>query len=157
MSNVSGKKTGGKTKTSELHDLAYNFYVEINGIGFSFSKVSGLDRSSNMEEINEGGYNGYVHRMRNFDNGQHVLSLEYGSSNASFMFDSLEPGRYIPEGVYVTTLGNDFRFGGKSFLLDGCYIQKISYGEFDAERSSLMINRLEIAYSRLIMTNGSKK
>ena len=64
--------------TIESHHRAYNFYVEINGYGFSFKKVSGLERATQFEELHEGGYNGYSHRMRNHDTGQHVLTLEYG-------------------------------------------------------------------------------
>ena len=133
------------------HHRAYNFYVEINGIGFSFSKVSGLERSNSMEEFHEGGYNGYSHRMRNHDQGQHVLTLEYGSTTTSFILDSLEPGRYLPKGVYVTSLSHDSWMSGKTFELDGCYVQKISFGDYDAERSSLVINRMEIVYSTLTM------
>jgi phage tail-like protein len=137
--------------TVESHHLAYNFYVEINGHGFSFKKVSGLELATQFEEVHEGGYNGYAHRMRNYDSGQHVLTLEYGSTNVSFMLDNMEPGRYIPDGVYVTTLNQSSLLSGKMFTLEGCYLQKISFGELDAEQSAVMINRMEIVYSKLSM------
>lgn len=135
----------------ESHHLAYNFYVEINGLGFSFKKVSGLDIGTSFEEIQEGGYNLGVHRLRNADSGQHVLTLEYGSTNISFMLDKLEPGRYIPDGVYVTSLSHSSLLSGKMFQLEGCYLQKINFGDFDAEQSAVMINRMEIVYNRLTM------
>ena len=137
--------------TIESHHRAYNFYVEINGYGFSFKKVSGLERAAQFEELHEGGYNGYSHRMRNHDTGQHVLTLEYGSTNVSFFLDNIEPGRYIPDGVYITSLGHNSMLSGKMFELEGCYLQKISFGEFDAEQSAVMINRMEIVYSKLSM------
>ena len=137
--------------TIESHHRAYNFYVEINGHGFSFKKVSGLERAIQFEEVHEGGYNGYSHRMRNHDAGQHVLTLEYGSTNISFMLDDIEPGHYIPDGVFITSLDHGSMLSGKMFALDGCYLQKISFGEFDAEQSAVMINRMEIVYSKLSM------
>lgn len=137
--------------TIESHHRAYNFYVEINGYGFSFKKVSGLEKAIQFEEVHEGGYNGYSHRMRNHDAGQHVLTLEYGSTNISFMLDNIEPGRYIPDGVFVTSLDHGSLLSGKMFSLEGCYLQKISFGEFDAEQSAVMINRMEIVYSKLSM------
>lgn len=135
----------------EWNHVAYNFYVEINGRGFSFKKVSGLETASSFEELHEGGYNGYAHRMRNHDAGQHVLTLEYGSTNVSFMLDEMEPGRYIPDGVYVTSMDQRSLLSGKMFQLEGCYLQKISFGDFDAEQSAILINRMEIVYSRLTM------
>lgn len=130
---------------------SYNFYVEINGHGFSFTKVSGLEKGISMEEVQEGGYNGYAHRMRTQDTGQHVLTLEYGSTNINFMMDNIEPGRYLPKGVYVTSLSQDSMISGKMFELEGCYLQKISFGDFDAQNSAVLVNRMEIVYSKLTL------
>lgn len=144
-----------------VHDLAgiyhrgYNFYVELNGHGFSFSKASGLENSVQMEELREGGYNYYTHHMRSQASGQHVLTLEYGSTNLNFLLDDIEPGRYFPDGIYLTILDQRSLVSSKIYLLDGCYLQKISYGEMDAERSAIVINRMEIVYSRMVaVTTG---
>lgn len=143
------------------HDIAgiyhrgYNFYVELNGHGFSFTKASGLENGVQMEAIREGGYNYYTHHMRVPDSGQHVLTLEYGSANLNFMLDDIEPGRYFPDGIYLTVLDQMSLVSSKIFLLDGCYLQKISYGEMDAARSEILINRMEIVYSRMVaVTTG---
>lgn len=133
------------------YNRGYNFYVELNGYGFSFTKVSGIEKGVNMEPLQEGGYNGYSHQLRTQEAGNHVLTLEYGSTNINFMLDGIEPGRYFPDGVYVTTLGHNSLLSGKMICLEGCYLQKISFGELDAERSAILINRMEIAYSRITL------
>ena len=130
---------------------SYNFYVEINGHGFSFTKVSGLEKGINMQEFQEGGFNSYSHRLRTPDEGQHVLILEYGATNLNFMMDNMEPGRYLPKGVYITSLCQDSMLSGKMFTLDGCYLQRISFGDFDAQSSAVLINRMEIVYSKLTL------
>lgn len=138
-----------------MYHRGYNFYVELNGHGFSFTKASGLETSAKMEEVREGGYNYYSHYMRTPDTGQHVLTLEYGSTNLNFLLDDIEPGRYFKDGVYLTILDQRSLVSSKIYLLDGCYLQKISYGDMDAERSSIVINRMEIVYSRMVaVTSG---
>ena len=133
----------------------YNFYVEINGTGFSFTKASGIENDAQMEQHREGGYNYYTHYLRNQSTGSHVLTLEYGSTNTNFKLDDIEPGRYFPDGVYLTILNTSSLVSSKIFVLDGCYLQKISYGEMDAERSSIVINKMEIVYSRMAcLTTG---
>ena len=131
------------------YDRTYNFYVELNGMAFSFSKVSGLENTINMNPIMEGGYNGYVHQMRNSDSGHRVLTLEYGASNLNVMMDMLQPGRYLPKGVYIASFGHSSILSKRCFSLDGCYLQKIDYGDFDAERSEVRINKMEIVYSKI--------
>lgn len=150
----SAKKTDKKKtrSTGELHHLAYNFYVEINGHAFSFMKVSGLENSISFEEIHEGGCNGYSYRMRNYDTGQHILTLEYGASKSSLELDRIEPGRYLTGGVYVAPLNHASAMSGRSFQLEGCYVQRITFGEFHADQSAVLINRMEIAYSKLHMS-----
>lgn len=129
----------------------YNFRVLINGFLFSFSKVSGLERESQLEQYQEGGYNSYVHRLRSQDSDQHVLTLEYGTTNLNFMLENMEPGRYIPGGVFVQVLGSSALSVGKMFLLEGCYLRKVSFGDLDASSSTLFINRIEIEYSSLTL------
>ena len=40
---------------------------------------------------------------------------------------------------------------GKMFELEGCYLQKISFGDFDAQNSAVLVNRMEIVYSKLTL------
>ena len=134
-----------------FYHRGYNFKVLMNGSVFSFSKISGLERESQLEQHQEGGYNGYVHRLRGQDSGQHMLVLEYGTTNLNSMLENIEPGRYIPDGVCVEILGSGASSDGKKHLLEGCYLQKISFGDLDASSSTLFINRMEIVYSRLTL------
>ena len=127
----------------------YNFYVELNGIAMSFSRVSGLSRSASMQPFQEGGFNSRVHYLRgNMD--EQSLTLEYGTTAEVKALDQLMPGRYLPKGVFVQVMNDAFENSHCSYSLSGCYIKRINFGELNASDSRLVINSIEITYDHMI-------
>lgn len=127
----------------------YNFFVEINGIAMSFSRVSGLGRSAAMQSFQEGGFNNRVHYLRG-NMEEQSLTLEYGTTTEMAALDQLMPGRYLPKGVYIQVMNDAFESSQCSYSLSGCYIKKINFGELNASESRLMINSIEITYDHMI-------
>ncbi len=131
---------------------SYNFFVEINGIAMSFSRVTGLGRSASMESLYEGGFNSRVHFLRgNMD--EQSLTLEYGTTTDTRALEMLMPGRYLPKGVYINVMNDSFSSSKCSYALSGCYIKKINFGDLSAAESRLIINTIEITYDH--MTYGA--
>lgn len=127
---------------------SYNFYVELNGIPMSFSQVSGLQKSASMQPVHEGGYNSRVYYLQSPSQEEKTVTMSYGMAKFNVELHRMAPGRYLPQGVLVGVM--DDRFGqAATFSLDGCYIKKIGFGDLDAASSRIMINTLEIVYSRI--------
>ena len=127
----------------------YNFFVEINGIAMSFSRVSGLSKSASMEPMQEGGFNGRVHFLRGNMEDQ-SLTLEYGTTTDTKALEQLVPGRYLPKGVYINVMDDAYNSSKLSYALSGCYIKRINFGELNASDSRLIINNIEIVYDQMI-------
>lgn len=130
----------------------YNFYVELNGIKTSFSRVSGLARGASMQPVQEGGFNGRTHFLRGVAEEQTVV-LEYGITSDTATLEQLVPGRYLPKGVYINVMNDAFDKSKCSYSLSGCYIKNIRFGELSASESRLVINTIEIVYNH--MTYGA--
>lgn len=144
---------GSSTNQTVLYNRGYDFLVELNGHKASFSKVSGIENRGAMEEIQEGGYNRAPQYMRGMVHGEHVLVLEYGATNLNFALDSLSPGRYLPKGVYVREKAKGDKTAPRVFCFEDCYLKQISFGELDASKSSLLINRIEIVYGMMTVSS----
>lgn len=127
----------------------FNFKVEVNGVLLSFSRVSGLERNASMETVREGGFNFHTHYLHNAQDGERVLTLEYGMADFNENVSQLTPGRFLPKGVTVMVLGDDRSKIRVTYGLDGCYIRRINFGDLDAESGGLVVNQLEIVYSSI--------
>lgn len=127
----------------------YNFYVEINGIVMSFSRVSGVGRGVSLQSHHEGGMNGRTHFLRGNQEEQ-TITLEYGVSTDTTALEQLMPGRYLEKGVYINVLNDAFENTKCSYSLSGCYIKNIRFGELSANDSRLVISTLEITYDHMI-------
>lgn len=130
----------------------YNFFVELNGIAMSFSRVSGLGRGASMQPIQEGGLNSRIQYLRGASEEQSLI-LEYGTTSDTEALNILMPGRYLPKGVYINVMDDAFNSSKSGYALSGCYIKKINFGELNASDSRLLINTIEITYDH--MTYGA--
>ena len=125
----------------------YNFRVEVNGVPLSFSRVSGIERSMNMNTLQEGGLNRHVHYLNNGVSGERALVLEYGMAKSNAAISQLTPGRMLFKGVTVMVLGDDASKPAVTYSFEGCYIRKVSFGDLNAGNGEVLINHLEIVYS----------
>jgi phage tail-like protein len=121
-----------------------------NPIDIRFQKVSGLSAEMGTDSINEGGENLYTHRVPsriNYNNlvlerGMVIgspLNLEFNAAFSLF--------RFAPSNVLVTL------FSEKSIPLAGwmfikAYPVKWSVSDLDATESAVVIDTMELAYTR---------
>lgn len=127
----------------------YNFFVEVNGIEMSFSRVSGLGKGATLEPVQEGGNNSRIQYLRGPIEEQ-TLTLEYGVTTDVAALNTLTPGRYLPKGVFICAMNDAFEQTKNSYSLSGCYIKKVNFGEFNASGSQLVIHSLEISYDHML-------
>ncbi|MFD2563167.1 phage tail protein [Aquimarina rubra] len=127
-----------------------------NPIDFRFQKVSGLSAEIQTDTVNEGGQNLFAHRLPgkvNYNN----LVLERGYST-SFVPSPLTQEfniafsafKFAPSNVIVT-LFHDFE--GTSAPLGAwhffkAYPVKWSVSDLDGESNTVLIDRMELAYTR---------
>jgi phage tail-like protein len=121
-----------------------------NPIDIRFQKVSGLNAEVNTDTINEGGQNLYTHRIPtkiNYNN----LVLEKGIVTGSPLhieFNStLSFFRFAPSNVMVT-LFSETSIPIAGWLFMKAYPVKWSIADFDANANAVVIETMELAYTR---------
>lgn len=127
----------------------YNFQVYFDNYKMSFARVSGIERSITTESFCEGGMNHRSYILRNADRSEHVMTFERGYAVIdSLLGPKLEAGTRLSQDVciYVT---NELSIPVKAYYLSGAMIRKIDIGEFDAMKSELLIEKIEIVYELL--------
>ena len=121
-----------------------------NPIDIRFQKVSGLSAEVSLSEINEGGQNLYRHRMPEKINYSNLV-LERGmviGSPLNIEFNvALSLFKFAPSNIMVTL------FNEKSIPLAGWFFTKAypvkwSVSDFDAEANGVVIDTMELAYTR---------
>lgn len=122
-----------------------------NPLDIRFQKVSGLSAEVKTQELAEGGQNLYTHRLPtrvDYNN----LTLERGMVIGSLLnldFNkTLSLFEFHPSNVMVTLFGDD-----KSPLAAWMFIRafpvKWSTSDLDAEEEGLVIDTMELTYSRM--------
>ena len=121
-----------------------------NPIDIRFQKVSGLSAEVSLSEINEGGQNLYRHRIPEKINYSNLV-LERGmviGSPLNIEFNvALSLFKFAPSNIMVTL------FNEKSIPLAGWFFTKAypvkwSVSDFDAEANGVVIDTMELAYTR---------
>jgi phage tail-like protein len=121
-----------------------------NPLDIHFQKVSGLSMSMDMDSVNEGGQNLYTHRIpKKVSYGNLILErgvpavsplgIEFNIAFSMFKF--------APSNVLITLFNEDsIPVMGWMFLK--AYPVKWSMSDLDANGNSLVIDTMELAYSR---------
>ncbi len=134
--------------------VGFFFRVEVAGIQTSddvrFQEVSGLSAEIGVEEIEEGGQNGFVHRLpKRAKYGNLVLKrgLFSDSELASWCRDAIEHFEFETRDITVSLLDED---GGTlaSWHFLHAWPVKWSISDFKAQDNALVIESLELAYRR---------
>ena len=121
-----------------------------NPIDIRFQKVSGLSASVETSEIEEGGQNLYVQQLPTkikyenlvLERGMAIgspLTLEFNATFSLFKFS--------PSNVLVTLL-SEKHYPLAGWLFMKAYPVKWSVSEFDAEANAVVIDTMELAYTR---------
>lgn len=126
--------------------LSYNFHVFIDKAEFGFSKVSGLQRTSEPVTYQEGGLNDRVHVLPGPVKSCGALHLERGAyAGEYFPFYFVGERISCPLRLEIWNNANS-RLGGKVYTLVGLVVKKFEAGEMDALQNTLLIDRFDIDY-----------
>jgi len=137
---------------------AFHFEVDIGGSSYPFRTCSGLSSETKVYEVEEGGVNGYVHKLvdrTTFPN----LVLGQGFCNPSSPLYALYQA-FIADG------GTKKRFDGfvraigpngtsAKWVFKNGWIAKWSSSDFDATQNQVAIETIEIVHEGLQLVGGS--
>ncbi len=142
------------------HDLILGFRFGVfffvggvvpNPLDIRFQKVSGLSAEVKTRTVTEGGQNQYTHRLpERIDYGNLVLErgMVVGSPlNIEFNV-AMSAFKFVPSNVLVTLFGED-SVPRAAWLFIKAYPVKWSTSDLDAKEGSLVIDTMELSYSRM--------
>lgn len=117
---------------------------------FAFQRVSGINSEVQLETINEGGQNLYAHRVPGRINyGNLVLERGYtlGSPLTLEFLNTFSRYQFVPSRVLVMSHDDTgIPIGAWSF--EKAYPVKWSLSDFDAQDSKVLVDTMEVAYTR---------
>lgn len=122
-----------------------------NPLDIRFQKVSGLSAEVTTKTVNEGGQNLYTHRLPERISYQNLvlergmvvgspLNLEFNAAMSLFEF--------FPSNVLVTLFGEE-QNPVSGWLFIKAYPVKWSTSDLNATEDSVLIDTLELAYTRM--------
>lgn len=121
-----------------------------NPLDFRFQKVSGINAEVQLETVKEGGQNLYSHRLPNKVNYNNLV-LERGytiGSPLNIEFNiALSKFQFYPSNVLVT-LFSEIGVPVGAWLYMKAYPVKWSVSALDAKANSVVVDTMELAYSR---------
>ncbi|MBQ6886975.1 MAG: phage tail protein [Lachnospiraceae bacterium] len=132
--------------------ITYNFMVFLGPLKVSCAKVSGVENVLDTTTVSEGGVNDRVYTLEAPAKTEKTLILERGSclslNAAEFI---LVPGYRFTTDIIVFVLDIE-QIPRFVYSFSGCYVKKVKYGDLDASRSEVLMERVEIAYETVIKT-----
>lgn len=130
----------------------YNFMVFLGPVWMRCARVSGIERVIDTTTVSEGGVNDRVYTLEAPATTERTLILERGvceSLNPAEII--LMPGYRFTTDLLVLVLDVE-QVPHFIYSFSGCYVKKVSYGDLDASKSEILIERVEIAYETVIKT-----
>ena len=131
---------------------AYNFVVMIDNLKIGFTKISNFEVGYESEVLMEGGVNGKVFSLNSSVKREGTVVMERGVFSGSDeseldLLKALRAEVRFPTasiGVMNQT-GNLVKF----YALRGLKVKKWRLSEFNAKRSGMLIETLELAYEEI--------
>lgn len=121
-----------------------------NSLDIRFQKVSGISAEIETTDIREGGENIFTHRLPNRVNYNNLV-LERGmviGSPLNIEFNvAMSSLKFTPSNVLVMLL-NEQSIPLSSWLFQRAYPVKWSTSDLDANANSIVIDTMELAYTR---------
>ena len=150
---MGAQPAGTANQTTVDAHPACRFYVEIDGMTQAvFSEVSGLGIEMVVEEVEEGGNNGFVHRLPGRCKVSN-LTLKRGMTKSNeFVKWVLEvaQGKIVSRNLSVIL----YDIGGVEFIrwnFSGAYPIKWTGPQFKSDDNGTAIETLELAHKGLVM------
>lgn len=132
---------------------AYNFKVYFGPFHFSCAKISGIESIQDTMTFAEGGVNDRVYTTDGNPTTEKVLvfekALSAGETDGSFFLYS---GFRFFSDIFVFVL-DEHKNPKWVYLFSGCYVKKFEYSAFDASRSEMIIQRMEVSYEMMKKTS----
>lgn len=131
--------------------LTFNFEIATLYGRFRASKIQNIEQSVEVEEIHEGGVNGYVHSLVKPASGGKKLIFERGycTEPLSGMINKLIGIRQT-EPLTIFVYGRLPLSIRKTYVVEGWMITKWSISELDAgESGGILLETVEMAYETL--------
>jgi phage tail-like protein len=122
-----------------------------NPLDIRFSKVSGLDINIETTTHNEGGQNLYSHRLPQKMTYQNLVlerSMAIGSILVAEFNTAMSLFKFNPGNALVMLL-NESGIPLASWLFFKTYPVKWQVANFDAEQNSVVIETMELSYTRM--------
>lgn len=120
------------------------FRVSVCGAELGFSKISGVQRETELLTYQEGGLNDRVHTFAAPCKAERVLRLEKGVyEGAGHPFYLV--GERLSDALRLEVLDGAGAIQ-KTYTLCGVTVKKWEVGELDAAQSALLIDRFELSY-----------
>ncbi len=123
----------------------YNFMVYIGQTRAAFAKVSGFEQTMESETFTEGGSNSRVYTLSKRVSSQSSAVFERGVAVSRKQDLNFAGGDYISDGISIYLLDGSGKVQ-QEYNLEGCVIQKLTLTDLDAQRSEILIERLEVSY-----------
>lgn len=136
--------------------LDYRFVVEIDSvIAGGFSEVTGLERSVDTQEYEEGGVNGHTHQLWSGEN-QSNLTLKRGVSDADTLWQWLQRSAEGPvdRKTVVLFLLDTTGALSKGWSFSGAYPVTWSGPSLTAEGGDVAIEELELTHTGVSRVEG---
>jgi phage tail-like protein len=133
--------------------VAFYFSVSIDGESLPFKEVSGLDTEMELESVSEGGENSFLLQLpKQLKHGNLVLKgakLPLGSKFISWVKNTLENSfdTAIDPKLAVVCLLNEKTEPLCTWSCDKAFPVKWSVDALDADKNSVLIETVELAYS----------
>lgn len=117
-----------------------------SGDRLHFSKISGIERTMDYEEIAEGGKNDGPHILTVPHKKHAPLVLEQGLVPAKSWFATLQPGMRLGAWMNIILLDGSGSMTSRMFWIEDGIVTKWETGGFDAMGNSILVERFEIVH-----------
>ena len=135
--------------------ISYNFevvFLDSKPVVGSFSEVSGLDFTTDVEEYREGGNNDFIHKLPTITKYQNLI-LKRGMTYSTFLFDWYKDvinGNIKKMQISIILLDSQKK-EVKKWTFKEAFPIKWSTGNLNASGNSIAIESLEIVHKGLVL------
>ncbi len=134
----------------------YRFAVRLGGSYGSvcFLRISGVEKRMDYEEIYEGGYNDAPHLAAVPHRSHAPLVFEKGAAPRDSWAARLRPGMRLGTWLEIVLLNESGRETGRTFRIQDGIVTRWEIAGFDAMKSEILIERLEIMHEGIQSSDG---
>lgn len=124
----------------------FRFKVEVNSVEFGCKTISGLEKEVEVVEYREGGYK-MTHKLPGIPKTG-VLTIEKAAFQNMGLYAMIKDTIEQDDFRFSCTIIEQDRLGQakRQWILEECFVSKITAPELDAESSEVSIEQIEVQY-----------